>query len=456
MRKLIAPYAFAALVALFATPVAGQTVREHLLGARGFVAETGAPRTVTSTDGSSEARAVVQRIVGLVGTPFTSYDVRASKDVANAVATTEQDGRDRLILYNPDWMKAFGTTTGTDWSRWVVLAHEVGHHVAFHMDPAFPNHEAELQADYFAGFTLHKLGAPLSDVLLSIAMVASDVATSNYPSKAERVAQIKRGWEAAATNERANVIPAVLPIVTPVEARPAAPVRPEQRVALLIGNTNYRHWGIALRNPKNDVIAVGRQLRSLGFSTTIVYDATADQIATSIDTFRSDAAGADWAVFYYAGTGIEVEGTNYMIPIEADDRRYNTFTAEYPRMRLTTAFQAVRGAKRVRLVITDACRVDPADVVRAARTSEIRNFKVIEPPTGVLVAYSTAAGQFARDGAGENSPYAMALVDALKVPGIELAKVFRNVSASVSRATHGVQVPTVIGNWPDEDVLVSR
>src|SRR5262249_55046473 len=144
---------------------------------------------------------------------------------------------------------------------------------------------------------------------------------------------------------------------------PPPVAQPEQRVALLIGNTHYKSWGTPLKNPKNDVIAVGRQLRSLGFATTVIYDGTSEQIATAIQAFRDEAAGADWALVYYAGTGIEVDGVNYMIPIDADDRRALAFAGENPRMRLDTAFDAVKGAKRLRLVIADACRIDPAVVL---------------------------------------------------------------------------------------------
>jgi uncharacterized caspase-like protein len=180
------------------------------------------------------------------------------------------------------------------------------------------------------------------------------------------------------------------------------------------------------------------------------------QIATAIQAFRDDAAAADWALIYYAGTGIEVDGVNYMIPIEADDRRALTFTAEYPQMRLDTAFESVKGAKRLRLVVADACRVDPSQVLGAsAPATKAHTFMVAEPPRGVLVAYSTAAGQFALDGTGDISPYAQALIEALREPGVELSKVFRRVSSNVEAATRGAQIPTVIGNWPPEDLFVS-
>jgi uncharacterized caspase-like protein len=152
-----------------------------------------------------------------------------------------------------------------------------------------------------------------------------------------------------------------------------------------------------------------------------------------------------------------VDGVNYMIPVDADDRRALSFTRDYPQMRLDTAFEAVKGAKRLRLVIADACRIDPAVTLAApSPVAKTQNFKVTEPPRGVLVAYSTAAGQYAQDGVDEISPYAQALIGALREPGVELSKVFRRVSANVEAATGGTQVPTVIGNWPAEDLYVSQ
>lgn len=444
------------LVLALSAPAVSQTTREHVLGGRALSPSAGVVRKVTSTEGSADARAVVQRIISVIGIPMTNFEVRASPGVANAEATTENGGKDRLILYNPAWMDELKSSIATNWSDWLVLAHEVGHHVAFHMDPTFPNHEAELQADYFAGFILNKLGAPLVDAQLAMAMVSTDEATVSHPAKARRVAEVRKGWEAAARNIGANVIPAALRVPErPAPAASAAP--PEQRVALLIGNSNYRSWGTALKNPKNDVIAVGRQLRSLGFATTVMYDGTTGQIATAIQAFRDEAAGADWALIYYAGTGIEVDGANYMIPIDADDRRALTFTREYPQMRLDVAFEAVKGAKRVRLVVADACRIDPANLPGgSSRVDMAQRFKVVVPPRGVLVAYSTAAGQYAQDGTGELSPYAQALIEALREPGIEISKVFRHVSANVEAATKGAQVPTVIGNWPAEDQYLSQ
>ncbi len=452
---LIAPLAF-----VLASPAASQATREHVLGGRALAPVGGAaiPRRATSIEGSTEARAAVRHIVDAIGIPTTQFEVRASSDVANAEATTEDGGRTRLVLYNPAWMDGLRSAIATNWSDWLVLAHEVGHHVAFHMDPTFPNHEAELQADYFAGFILNKLGAPLADAQLAIAMVSADEATATHSAKAKRVGEVRKGWEAAARNVGANVIPAALTLPERAAiAPPSGAPREEQRIALLIGNTNYRSWGTPLKNPKNDVIAIGRQLRGLGFATTVIYDGTKEQIATAIQAFRDEAAGADWALVYYAGTGIEVDGINYMIPIDADDRGALTFARDHPQMRMDNAFDSVKAAKRLRLVVVDACRIDPSNLPNAANPrGKPQTFKVVEPPRGVLVAYSTAAGQYAQDGAGDLSPYAHALLDALREPGIDLPKVFRRVNAAVEAVTKGAQAPTVIGNWPAEDLYVSQ
>ena len=290
------------------------------------------------------------------------------------------------------------------------------------------------------GFHPQQARGPLVDVQLAMAMVSADEPTASHPAKALRVAEVKKGWEAAARNVGANVVPTTLTVPERATFAPAAP-RTEQRAALLIGNTHYKLWGTPLKNPKNDVIAVGRQLRSLGFSTTVIYDGNSEQIATAIQAFRDEAAAADWALIYYAGTGIEVDGVNYMIPIEADARRALSFTNEYPQMRLTTAFGAVKGAKRLRLVLADACRIDPAIVMRATAPAKSHQFKVTEPPHGVIVVYSTAAGRYAQDGEGELSPFAQALIESLREPGIELPKVFRRVSAQVAESSHEAQVP---------------
>ena len=255
-------------------------------------------------------------------------------------------------------------------------------------------------------------------------------------------------WRAPAPSEGANVINAV------IKASPT--VLAGQRVALLIGNTNYK-LKAPLKNPKNDVIAIQRELRKLGFSTTTLFDGTSEQIADYVRLFQAEANGTDWAIFYFSGRGIEVDGINYMVPIDADGD-LPTFTRDHPNMRLETAFELVRGAKLVRLVVADLCRVDPSNPPDAfGRGEPSRVFKVIEPPRGMVVAYSTRAGHHAQDGDEVLSPYAQALIKALREPSIELDWVFRRVNAEVFQATKGIQDPSVLGTWPAQELhLVVR
>lgn len=432
-----------------ALPATAQTVREHELGVRAFAFHDKNPHTIKSYEPSEDARQIVASIMGRLGLPM-NLDVRAAPDIANAQALVEtvQGRQVRVILYNPQWMEGLKATLGTDWSDISIMAHEIGHHLSGHMDPAYANHQAELEADKFSGFILNRLGATLEQAQLAMAMVSDEEGSETHPGRALRVREIAGGWKEAAAGQGANVIRSSVD-------GPSGSRVPGQRVALLIGNTNYTSWP-KLKNPKNDVIAIQRELRKLGFSTTTLYDGTRGQIGEYVQLFREDAKDADWAVFYFAGSGVEIDGVNYMVPTDAILERARVFTQDYPNMRLDSAFAAVGPAKTVRLVVADACRIDPAHLPDAAnRPNTSHAFKVSEPPRGVVVAYSTGAGQYASDGAEEGlSPYARAFIKALREPGIELDKVFRRVSAEVAEATRGNQVPTVLGNWPPQDLPV--
>ncbi len=446
---------FLSLLATFALAASAtaQTTREHEIGARAFAFHEKTARKVTSTDASQDARDIVQRIMSAIGLA-ANFEVRAAPGVANAEAVVENAGKTRLILYNPTWMGELKQAlSGDNWSEISILAHEIGHHLQFHMDPDFANYAAELQADYFSGFILNKLGASLAQAQLAMAMISPEEPSETHPGRAARVQEIARGWTAAAGNQGANVIKAA----AYVPARPGPAATPaEQRVALLIGNTNYRSWS-KLKNPKNDVVAIQRELRKIGFSTTTLYDGTAEQIADYVHALREDAKDADWAMFYFAGSGVEIDGINYMVPVDADASRATMFPQDFPHMRLEAAFDAVRSAKIVRIVVADACRIDPSHLPDASnRPTQPQLFRMVEPPTGVLVAYSTGTGQYAADGDDDISPYAQAFIKALREPGIELDKVFRRVSAHVAEVSGGKQVPTVLGNWPAQDLYVTR
>jgi len=447
MPRLLKMFLLLPVALSLTDPAVSQAFREHEIGGRAMASIPGASRKVRSYEPSADARDMVGRVMSQIGLPM-NLDVRAAPDVPNAEALVETvDGREvRVILYNPDWMDKLRSTLGTDWSSVSILAHEIGHHLAGHLDPRYPNHAAELEADKFSGFILNKLGATVEQAQLAMAMISPEKASETHPGRALRVAEVRRGWTEAASGGAANVIKASMSAPMPVAPSGL-------RVALLIGNTNYTVAG-KLKNPKNDVIAVQRELRKLGFSTTTLYDATAAQIVEYVRLFREDARDADWALFYFAGRGVEIDGVNYMMPVDVNLESDRELARTYPHLRLDTAFAAVERARTVRLVVADSCRIDPAHLPDPLSNRQPASvvFKVVEPPRGIVVAYSTRAGTYALDGSEDLSPFAKALIDGLRTPGIEFDKIFRSVNAAVASATQGMQEPIVHGNWPAEDL----
>jgi Caspase domain len=255
----------------------------------------------------------------------------------------------------------------------------------------------------------------------------------------------------------ATVAPPPAPLLPPVAAlpqpsAPAARMPAEKRVALVIGNFEYAAVG-RLPNPRGDADAVAASLRRTGFRTvTLETDLSRDKLVRALRAFQDEAETADWAMIYYAGHGIEVGGVNYLVPIDArlkDDRDVQDEAVPLDRI-----LSAIEGAKKLRLVVLDACRDNPfvAQMRRSVATRSIgRGLARIEPEGGTLVAYAAKHGQVALDGDGANSPFVAALVKHLQTPGLELNKLFRLVRDDVMAATGRKQEPFVYGSLPGED-----
>ena len=232
-------------------------------------------------------------------------------------------------------------------------------------------------------------------------------------------------------------------------AKPKEPAQAEKRVALVIGNGAYANVK-ALKNADLDARAVAASLRQLGFDV-IEYDLTLADLTKELKAFGDRAPGYDWAVVYYAGHGIEVGGINYLIPVDAELAAASHVDDEA--MPLDRVLAKVEGAKKLRLVILDACRENPFAVkmASAGTTRSIgRGLARIEPEAGVLVAYSAKDGQVAQDGDGANSPFAQSLLKYLDEPGLEINMLFRRVHDDVKTATSGQQIPFTYGALPAE------
>jgi tetratricopeptide (TPR) repeat protein len=222
-----------------------------------------------------------------------------------------------------------------------------------------------------------------------------------------------------------------------------------RRVALVIGNSAYRDVG-ALRNPSNDARLVAAALRRVGFSDVIEkYDLGLAQMVAALKEFGDLADKSDWAVIYFAGHGVEMNGVGYLIPVDAKlekDAHVPDETVALDRM-----IQKAETARKLRLIIIDACRNNPfatrmARTGGASRTIGRGGMPAIEPEGDILVAYATKHGTVAMDGAEDNSPFAKALADNIPAPGLDIRVMFGKVRDSVRKATANQQEPYTYGS----------
>ena len=257
------------------------------------------------------------------------------------------------------------------------------------------------------------------------------------------------GRKARPTAWAAVAAAAVLWSVLPVAAGAV------ERVALVIGNSAYEHTNL-LRNPGNDARAVGEAFKRQGYSVTRLENADQSELRDALGNFKRAAGASDVAVVFYAGHGIEVDGRNFLVPVDAELAHDDD--VEYQAVPLDLVMRAVRGARRLGLVMLDACRDNPfaKKMQSAGATRNIgRGLARVEPSGGTLVAYAAEDGKTAADGDGRNSPYTGALLAYLEEPGLEVSWLFRKVRAEVERTTGGSQTPIEYGKLPDEPIYLA-
>ncbi|WP_158283984.1 caspase family protein [Azospirillum sp. TSO22-1] len=213
--------------------------------------------------------------------------------------------------------------------------------------------------------------------------------------------------------------------------------RAETRVALVIGNAAYVSGG-TLANPVNDARAVAKSLRSLGFEVTVLENVGLRAMTRGISQFGQRLRPDGVALFYYAGHGMQVRGRNFLIPVDAEITSESSAISES--VDVDSVMQQLSANTRLNLIILDACRNNPFE--RAVRSGAGAGLAAIDAPTGTLIAYATAPGKTARDGAaGGNGLYTSKLLDAMAVPGIKVEDVFKRVRINVAHATRNEQVP---------------
>lgn len=234
-----------------------------------------------------------------------------------------------------------------------------------------------------------------------------------------------------------------------------AETRAKDRVALVFGMAGYQNI-TALRNTINDAGALAETLEEIGFHVDVRMDATRDEALAALEDFAFDAETADIALIYFAGHGVSVQGTTFLIPVDAKVREAKDIVTASVTMDQMLA--AADGARKMSIVILDSCRDNPFPDVIDLRDPEVAKglttgaggLAAPSPDRGTLVAYAARDGAVALDGDGANSPFNIALRTNMVKPNVEIGLLFRQVRDDVLAATANQQEPATYGSLPGE------
>ena len=219
----------------------------------------------------------------------------------------------------------------------------------------------------------------------------------------------------------------------------------DKRVAFVVGNGAYKNVP-ALPNPAVDAKSMARLLRNVGFDVVEGSNLTRDKMTEKLLDFGKKAEGADVAIFFYAGHGIAVNGTNYLLPVDADLKSEMDVKLGAA-INVDLTLEQTMGDAKVKLVFLDACRDNPfAAKIRSAKATRSANvgsgLAEMKSGEGTLLAFATGPGQTALDGeAGTNSPFTRALLANIAQPGVEIQQAMTKVRAQVNEETSKSQLP---------------
>jgi tetratricopeptide (TPR) repeat protein len=253
-------------------------------------------------------------------------------------------------------------------------------------------------------------------------------------------------YEVAAARQKARERLAALTPQAPAGATTT------KRVALVIGNGAYRN-APQLANPPRDAKLIADALRGVGFQeVTLANDLTRDAFFDTLHAFARSAEKADWAVVYYAGHGLEIGGVNYLVPVDA--RLAADKDAETEAVALEQVIAAAGAARKLHLVMLDACRDNPfAPAMQRTIALKLvdKGLSDIEPSAGFMVVYAAKHGETALDGEGIDSPFAVAVARDVKEPHVEVRKLFDIIRDDVWNSTKHEQQPFIYGSPPGRE-----
>jgi hypothetical protein len=222
----------------------------------------------------------------------------------------------------------------------------------------------------------------------------------------------------------------------------AAPASAEKRIALVVGNSAYKNI-TPLDNPSKDASLMAETLSSLGFTLVggrAQLDLDKGAMDNAVQSFGRQVQGADVALFYYAGHGVQVAGANFLVPVGANPTR--EADVDFQMTDVNLVLRQMQGSgTRLNLVILDACRNNPFGA-RGLRASD-GGLAQMRAPEGTLISYATQPGNVAQDGMDGHSPYTKALATTIKQSGLDIFQTFNQVGLAVKRATSGAQQPWV-------------
>src|SRR3981189_476276 len=216
----------------------------------------------------------------------------------------------------------------------------------------------------------------------------------------------------------------------------------ESRVALVIGQSNYRAV-VPLPNPANDARAMSQLLGNAGFEVMEAADLSQNEMREKVGDFAAKVAakGPDTvALVFYAGHGLQIDGENFLVPVDIDPKRETDVPLQA--IRLNDILNTLTSVpSKTRILLLDACRNNPFPAINRSAGHGLAIVDAKTGAPGTFMSFSTSPGAEAEDGSGADSPYTTALLSAAKEPGLSIEDTFKRVRVSVNKATEGRQTP---------------
>ncbi len=225
-----------------------------------------------------------------------------------------------------------------------------------------------------------------------------------------------------------------------------------QKVALVIGNSEYNTVSDRLKNPANDAKAVASRLKNLGYDTELLLNANLSKMLTALNGLNGKVYAGGTVIVYYAGHGIQLSGHNYLVPVDAGMTNRDMVTRETIQLQDVIDKLESSGAAN-RLVILDACRNDPFPKAFRSGTRGLTR-EQLTTGNGMMVIYAASPSEVANDGQGEHGTFTQALLQGLKQSGVKLPEMMDDIREQVHRETKGTQNPYYEGSGVSSFVFV--